>query len=142
MIKKSSKSIPVVKVLNPVPKIKSYRNNPRIKGTNVHLQYTKEQIEEYMKCKEDPVYFITNYVKVVHVDRGLVPFNMYDYQIEFIRAMHENRKVLLNTARQVGKCVCHDTTIRVKDNDEKEYEMSIGHFFLWQKYIEYFKPEL
>lgn len=91
------------KVLNPVQKMKNYRNNPNLKSVNVHLQYTKEQIEEYMKCKQDPVYFITNYVKVVHVDKGLVPFVPYDYQIEFIEAMHNNRKVLLNTARQVGK---------------------------------------
>lgn len=138
----TKKPITPTKVLNPIPRIKSYRNNPRIKGTNVHLQYTKEQIEEYMKCKEDPVYFITNYVKVVHVDRGLVSFDLYDFQVEFIRAMHENRKVLLNTARQVGKCVAEDTMITIRDATKREMTMTIGQFYIWQKYIEYFCPEI
>ena len=50
-----------------------YLGNPLLKKANVAHQWTKEEIEEYLKCKEDPVYFAVNYVKIVSVDEGLVP---------------------------------------------------------------------
>jgi hypothetical protein len=60
-------------------------------------------IEELVKCANDPVYFITNYVKVVHPDRGLVLMELYDYQERMVRSYHDNRYVVVRTARQQGK---------------------------------------
>jgi hypothetical protein len=60
-------------------------------------------IDELVKCANDPVYFITNYVKVVHPDRGLVLMELYDYQERMVRAYHENRYTIVRTARQQGK---------------------------------------
>ncbi len=140
-----AKPIIPLKVLNPPQKMKCYRNNSNIKATGVKLQYTKEQVEEYMKCKEDPVYFVENYVKVVHVDRGLVPFIPYDYQVEFIRAMHENRKVLLATARQVGKCFCYKSMVCIKHENFNEgipFEIMIGDFYTWQAFVRWFKENI
>jgi len=51
-----------------------YLGNDRLKRVGVELSYTEEQVKEIIKCSEDPVYFIKSYVKIVNVDRGLIPF--------------------------------------------------------------------
>lgn len=66
-------------------------------------EYTPEEMEEWLKCAADPVYFATNYIKIVHVDRGLIPFEMWDFQKEMMKLMHENRFVIGKLSRQVGK---------------------------------------
>ena len=87
-------------------KNQTYLNNPNLKTVGVQVEYTKLQLDEYLKCSKDPIYFIRNYVKVVHVDRGTVPFALYDYQERIINAYHNNRKVMLLAPRQMGKTVC------------------------------------
>jgi hypothetical protein len=83
-----------------------YRNNPNLKLPGIELQYTKEQLEEYIKCAKDPVYFCEKYVKVKTLDKGVVPFKLYDYQKKFIREIHENRFVISKWPRQCGKSTC------------------------------------
>lgn len=83
-----------------------YRNNPKLKLPGVELQYTKEQLEEYIKCAKDPVYFCENYIKVKTLDKGIVPFKLYEYQKKFIREIHENRFVISKWPRQCGKSTC------------------------------------
>ena len=60
--------------------VNQYLGNPLLKKANVPVEFTKEQIQEYQKCMDDPVYFISNYVKVTHPVRGLVPFKLYPFQ--------------------------------------------------------------
>lgn len=81
----------------------SYRDNPLLKRAGVEVQYTQEQIDEYIKCSQDPVYFSAKYIKIVNVDQGLMPFNMWDFQREMIRTYHENRFSITKCPRQVGK---------------------------------------
>jgi hypothetical protein len=81
----------------------SYRDNPLLKKAGVQIKYSKEQVEEYMKCAKDPVYFAENYIKIVNVDQGLIPFNMWDFQKDMIRLYHENRFAITKCPRQVGK---------------------------------------
>ena len=71
-----------------------YLGNPLLKKANVKIDFTKEQIEEYIKCKNDPVYFTKNYVQIVSLDEGLVPFKMWDFQEELIRKFHPLNKNL------------------------------------------------
>ena len=80
-----------------------YLGNARLKRTGTELSYTKEQVEEILKCTEDPVYFIKTYVKIVNVDRGLIPFDMWDFQEDMVRTFHENRFTIAKMPRQVGK---------------------------------------
>ena len=80
----------------------SYRDNPLLKRVGVNINYTKEQLDEYIKCKSDPIYF-TKYIKIITLDDGVVPFNMYDYQKDMIRTFHDNRFVITKCPRQVGK---------------------------------------
>lgn len=80
-----------------------YNANSQLKAANVQIQFTQEQVQEYVKCTQDPVYFIENYCKIVSLDHGLIPFKLYECQVEKVRVIHENRKVILMEGRQQGK---------------------------------------
>jgi len=80
-----------------------YLGNPNLKRTNVPIQFTQEQIQEYLKCKEDPVYFALNYVKIINLDHGLVPFEMYPFQERLVNNFHSNRFNICKMPRQSGK---------------------------------------
>ena len=82
---------------------KHYKGNPNLKAENVQIEFTTEQIQEYLKCKSDPIYFAKNYVKIVSLDEGLVPFDMYDFQEKLITNFHENRFNIAKLPRQTGK---------------------------------------
>lgn len=80
-----------------------YLGNPLLKKANTPIEFTEDQIIEFVKCKNDPVYFAQHYVKIVNVDRGLIPFEMYDFQKKLIRNFHNNRFNICKMPRQTGK---------------------------------------
>ena len=80
-----------------------YLGNPLLKKANVAQEFTKEQILEFYACKNDPVYFAKQHVKIVSLDEGLVPFQPYDFQEQLIRNFHENRFNICKMPRQTGK---------------------------------------
>ena len=80
-----------------------YLGNPNLKKTNTPVEFTKEDIIEYGKCAEDPLYFIKNYVQIVSLDHGLVPFEMYGFQEGMVSTMHDNRFSIFKLPRQSGK---------------------------------------
>jgi hypothetical protein len=80
-----------------------YLGNPNLKKANTQIQFTEEQIIEFLKCKEDPVYFAKNYIKIVSLDHGLVPFKMYPFQEKLVKNFHENRFNICKMPRQTGK---------------------------------------
>jgi hypothetical protein len=80
-----------------------YLGNPNLKKANVPVEFTQEQIEEFAKCSKDPLYFVQNYVKIVSLDEGLVPFKMYDFQKEIVGTIHNNRFTICKLPRQSGK---------------------------------------
>ncbi len=80
-----------------------YLGNDNLKRIGVELQYTEEQVKEIIKCSENPVYFIRNYVKIVNVDKGLVPFEMWPFQEDMVSTFHNNRFSICKMPRQVGK---------------------------------------
>lgn len=82
---------------------KHYKGNPNLKAENVQLQFTKDQIDEYIKCKNNPIYFAKNYVKIVSLDEGIIPFEMWDFQEKLITNFHENRFNIAKLPRQTGK---------------------------------------
>ena len=80
-----------------------YLGNPNLKKANTQIEFTQENIEEYLKCKEDPVYFAMNYVKIVTLDEGLKSFAPYDFQEKLINNFHDNRFNICKMPRQTGK---------------------------------------
>jgi hypothetical protein len=81
----------------------NYLGNPNLKNVGQKIDWTKTTLKEYMKCKESPEYFIENYVQIVHLDKGLVKFKMYDYQRDMVRKFNDNRFVICKLPRQTGK---------------------------------------
>ena len=82
---------------------KHYNANANLKAAGVDIPFTQEDIKEYIKCSQDPVYFIDNYCYIVTLDHGLQLFKLYDCQKEKIQLIHDNRKVILMEGRQQGK---------------------------------------
>lgn len=94
-------------MVNPLTRLikSSYLGNSRLKQIGFQIDYTPEQVQELLKCQSDAIYFIENYCKIVSLDRGLVPFKLYDCQKEKVRVILENRKVILMEGRQQGKTI-------------------------------------
>jgi hypothetical protein len=83
--------------------MESYLGNPNLKKANTPEEWTKEQILEYQKCMEDPLYFVQTYIQIVSLDEGLIPFKPYTFQKEMIGTFHNNRFTICKLPRQSGK---------------------------------------
>jgi len=83
----------------------SYLGNANIKRDGVEQEWTQDEINEYAKCLKDPVYFAKNYIKVISLDGGLVPFDLYPYQQDMFSHFNENRFSIVLACRQSGKSV-------------------------------------
>ena len=117
--------------------IRTYRGNPLLKRAGEKILLTKEHIKEIKKCRNDPVYFAEKYIKIVHVDKGLIPIQLYDYQKRILQEFKEHRFNILLSCRQSGKCCCQNTinTFRHPNyNNGEPFEMSIVDFYAWQKF--------
>ena len=84
-------------------KLKGYNGNALLKRSDQKIEWTIEMFNEYIKCSEDVVYFTETYMKIINIDKGLVPFKLYDYQKEMLQSMSDNRFNIIATARQAGK---------------------------------------
>jgi len=87
--------------MNETPK--SYLGNSLLKASNVKINFSREEVKEYLNCINDPIYFIEKYCKIVTLDHGLQSFKLYDCQKKKVKIIHENRKVILMEGRQQGK---------------------------------------
>ena len=83
--------------------VETYKGNPNLKTASVSHEFTPAEIKEFMKCSKDPVYFIQTYVKIVSIDEGLVPFNLYPFQKDIVGTFHKNRFTICKLPRQSGK---------------------------------------
>jgi hypothetical protein len=81
----------------------AYLSNPNLKRANTTIQWTEQQVLEWLKCAKDPVYFAKNYIKIVSLDDGLIPFNMFPFQEKLVKRFHDNRFNICKMPRQTGK---------------------------------------
>jgi phage terminase large subunit-like protein len=81
----------------------TYLGNRKLKPVNVKVPWTEDNIQDYIKCAQDPIYFVKTYCKIVNVDQGLIPFNLWKFQEEMIEKMVDDRFVICKMPRQVGK---------------------------------------
>lgn len=82
-----------------------YLGNPNVKRDGVETSFTKEEIQEYQKCMQDPAYFARKYVKIISLDEGLVPFDLYPYQEKMFKHFKDNRFSIILACRQSGKSI-------------------------------------
>ena len=95
------------------PRIETYKNFPTLRAPGQEVPLTDEQIQEYIKCSQDPMYFLTHYYTITSLDRGEIIFDPYNYQRDFLKTIVENRFIAILAARQLGKSVL------------------VGGFYLW-----------
>lgn len=81
----------------------NYKNNPRLKRVGQEIPFQRDQIEEYIRCKNDVVYFLNNYFQIVTIDKGKQIIELWDYQEEIINLIHEHRNTIVLSARQISK---------------------------------------
>jgi hypothetical protein len=103
----------------------NYLGNPRLKRADTKVEYTPEQVAEYIKCSEDPIYFILTYCKIVNIDKGLIMFPLWEFQKEMILAFEENRFVICKMPRQVGKTTTVAAYLLWKIVFNEEYSIAI-----------------
>ena len=82
---------------------KTYLGNPNLKAANQQQRFTKKQVQEFIRCQDNPVYFIENYLQIVTLDHGLQPFKMFNFQKEMVDTFHNNRFSICKLPRQSGK---------------------------------------
>ena len=87
--------------MNPIDR--GYLGNTQLKRKDTPIEWTEELIQEFIRCKKDPIYFAEKYIKVVHVDHGFINIELYDYQKEIIEKINLNRRLVVGTSRQAGK---------------------------------------
>ncbi len=80
-----------------------YLGNPLLKKANTNIEFTQEQIIEFVKCKQDPVYFAKKHVQIVTLDHGLEAFKPYHFQEKLIKNFHSHRFNICKMPRQTGK---------------------------------------
>ena len=80
-----------------------YLGNPNLKKANVATNFTPEQVQEFIKCSQDPVHFIRTHIRIVSLDKGLIPFDLYDFQEGMVQKFHDDRFNIAKLPRQSGK---------------------------------------
>lgn len=106
-----------------------FMKNNNLKKSGVKVQYSEDDIKEIIKCKNDVIYFIEKYVKIISTDDGKVPFKMYPFQKTMIQAYKDHQQVICLTCRQAGKCVVGDTEIEVLSPEGKKKKIAIGELY-------------
>ena len=86
-----------------MPEHGTYLGNPLLKSAHVPQDWSEEQVGEYIRCQHDPLHFVTEHIKIVSLDEGLIPFDVRDYQEDMINRFHNERFVICKMARQSGK---------------------------------------
>lgn len=113
-----------------VTKTLGYSGNPNLKKIGADVQWTPSMLEEWVKCRDDIVYFTRNYIKIIHVDKGMINFLPFDFQEQIIETVHDNRFTILNCSRQSGKCLIDYTSIQLRNKTTGEIvQTEIGEFF-------------
>lgn len=107
-----------------------YNGSPFLKKAGVQLHFSEDHIREIIKCKNDVIYFVQNYVKIISMDEGLVKFDVYGFQERMLRNFTGQRHNICLLPRQMGKCVSGDTQITVKNKKTGKIEtIDINKFY-------------
>jgi len=107
-----------------------YLGNPHVKGDGVQQNFTAHEITEYQKCMNSVAYFCENYVKVIDLDNGLVPFKLRGYQTKLVDHYSNNRFSIVLAPRQSGKCASINTIVKIRNKKTGVIEnVTIGELY-------------
>jgi len=102
----------------------------KIKPPFQKTNFTSEQFEEFLKCSQDPLYFMANYIYIQHPQKGRMPFVAYPFQTELIKTYWKQTNTIAMIPRQSGKCVSCNTDIRIKHSKTgKQYNLPVEVYY-------------
>jgi len=104
---------------------KNYLGNKNLKAAGVTIEFTQEQIKEYIKCSRNPAYFILKYCKIISIDEGLIDFDLWNFQKEMVSTFENNRFSICKLPRQVGKTTTVGAYILWKILFSEQYSVAI-----------------
>lgn len=102
-----------------------YLGNQNLKSAGVEVEFTHDNIVEYMKCARDPIYFIKKYLHIITIDQGLIPFDLWDFQEKMVKVFEDNRFAICKLPRQVGKTTTVAAYITWKVLFTEQYSVAI-----------------
>lgn len=105
-----------------------YNGNPNVKAEGAQQNYTIEQIKNIQLYMNDPSAFINDCVKVVSIDKGIVPFHLYPYQKRIIDAVNNNRFTICKLFRQAGKLLPLDQLIPTPSGFKQLRDIHVGDY--------------
>lgn len=79
-----------------------YENNTKLLKGDLVFQRTQEEIDEWIRCKNDIIYFVEKYCKLM-TPEGIQHVTLRDYQVDYLRHLENNRLSIMLSARQAGK---------------------------------------
>ena len=82
-----------------------YLGNPLVKRDGIIQDWAADEITEYQRCMKDPSYFTQKYVKIISLDKGLIPFDLYPYQKKMYKSFENERFNIVLACRQSGKSI-------------------------------------
>lgn len=107
-----------------------YNGYINVMKSGTQLSFTPQMTKEIIKCRDNVLYFLINYVKIISLDDGEINFELFQYQKNMIKMIHENRFTLFNLPRQMGKCSDESTIITIRNkNTGKVEDIRIGDFY-------------
>ena len=83
----------------------TYLGNPNVKRDGIVQNWTEHEVQEYVKCMNNPAYFASKYCKIISLDKGLVNFELYPYQEKMFKHFNEHRFNIVLACRQSGKSI-------------------------------------
>lgn len=89
-----------------------YMKNTKLLKPELVYKRTKEEIEDYIRCKTDPVYFASKCYLMT--PEGLKPCVLRDYQIDYLHHLQNNRFSIFLSCRQSGKSLNMLSNINIK----------------------------
>lgn len=92
-----------------------YNGLPNIKRANIQINWSQQMLDEWVRCRDDIIYFAQNYCSIVHIDYGVIKVQLRDYQKDMLEVMFDNRMSIHNLSRQLGKCLTSDTCINIRN---------------------------
>lgn len=106
--------------------------NTQLLKANLVYKRTEQELDDYIKCMEDPVYFATKcYLK--NPEGGLSPVTLRDYQVDYLRHLQKNPFSIFLSCRQSGKCFSMLSTIKIKlkNNSQIDNKLEkINHYYI------------
>lgn len=108
-----------------------YLNNPNLPKNTTTYTYTPAMIKEIARCKKDIIYFAENHFYIISALSGQKEhITLFEKQKKILKTIQRNKKTLLISSRQWGKCLSPGVPICVRYKPlNLSFKINVGIFF-------------